>query len=73
MTEAEIKRVILFVANEAWEIAAKGNASAEVCLAIEALSDDPQTCEELIKKIKADFNYGAVNHGNRSCSRLASY
>lgn len=55
MTDEEIRRVILFVADETWEIASTGNAPPEVCLAIEALSDDPERCEKLVAAIKADF------------------
>lgn len=55
MTDEDIKRVILFVADEAWEIAANGGSSPEVCLAIEALSDDPDTCARLVAEISADF------------------
>lgn len=55
MTDEEIKRIILFVADEAWEIASNGGAPAEVCLAIEALSDDPKRCATLVAAIREDL------------------
>jgi hypothetical protein len=50
-----IRRAILFVADEAWGIAFEGQASSDVCLAIEALSDDPTECERLMAAIKSDL------------------
>jgi len=57
MDEDEIiQRAILFVADEAWKIASSGGAPPDVCLRIEALSDDPDTCAKLAAAIKADLS-----------------
>lgn len=59
MIDSDIRRVILFVADRAWEIASAGQASPEVCLAIENLSDDSTTCDTLIAEIKKDLESSA--------------
>jgi len=46
---ALIEWTIKMVADEAWSIAAHGHAPDAVCLAIEALSDDPATKDKLLR------------------------
>lgn len=53
MDDAAIRRIIKLVADEAWQIASDGNASPAVCLAIEGLSDDPETCARLVAEVRA--------------------
>lgn len=62
MTRQEIARVVKIVADEAWEIAVMGKAPPDVCLAIEALSDDPETCSRLADTIASDLK--RAPHGN---------
>jgi hypothetical protein len=52
MTDAEIKAIIRFVADKAWTIAFDAESPAQVCLDIEALSDDPSTVTRLVSEIK---------------------
>ena len=56
MTDEEVERVINIVADRAWQIAAEGGAPPEVCLEIEALSDDPATCANVVAEVRADQN-----------------
>lgn len=53
MTDAEIKAIIRLVADKAWTIAFDAESPAQVCLDIEALSDDPSIVARLVSEIKA--------------------
>lgn len=55
MTDKQIEHIIRRVADEAWEIASIGGATPAVCLAIEALSDDPETRAKLLAKLKSEL------------------
>ncbi len=60
MTDEEIKRVIRFVADEAWEIAMEGGSPPEVARRIENLSDDQERCAALVASIKSDVAVGQL-------------
>lgn len=53
--EDAVRRAILFTADEAWEIACNGDAPPATCRLIEALSDDPETCDQLVAAIMKDI------------------
>lgn len=54
MTDEEIEYVILCVADRAWGIAA-GSAPPEVCLAIEALSDEPKIRAGIVAEVRVRY------------------
>jgi hypothetical protein len=56
--EKLVERAIKIVADEAWGIAFMGNCPAPVCLAIEALSDDPERCRNLVESILEPVQFG---------------
>jgi hypothetical protein len=47
------ERAIRYTADRAWNIAFHGGAPDEVCLGIEALSDDPAICAEIVAEVLA--------------------
>jgi N-acetyl-gamma-glutamylphosphate reductase len=51
--EAAIKAAILATADRAWKIAADGCCADAVCLAIEALSDDPTIEAAIVAEVVA--------------------
>lgn len=55
MKDAEIIRIIKIVADRAWDIAYEGKAPDGICWAIEDLSDDPKTRNELLDEIKREL------------------
>jgi hypothetical protein len=48
-----VERAVLYTADRTWGIAYRGKAPDEVALAIEALSDDPVVCAEIVAEIMA--------------------
>ncbi|MFA7282240.1 MAG: hypothetical protein WC100_19320 [Sterolibacterium sp.] len=55
MKDEEIIRIIKIVADRAWDIAYEGKAPDGICWAIEDLSDDPKTRNELLDEIKREL------------------
>lgn len=56
LRDEEIQAIIKYVADEAWAIASSGGAAAEICLKIEALSDDPKRNAALLVDIKRNLS-----------------
>jgi hypothetical protein len=56
MTDEQIETIIDIVADQALEIATAGDASSDVCSAIEDLSCNPVICARLIETIRAALN-----------------